>query len=138
MDNNQNQYVKPALFSYRGRRNRASFILVNLVIYILGALLSYAALYVSGLGMSDSMNPETTTALMGASLFFEVFFIVVLWLVGLLTWIQRLHDTGNSGLWVIAKAIPLANIVLLLYLVFCPGTPGRNIYGPNPLGVEEE
>ncbi|MBR5623547.1 DUF805 domain-containing protein [bacterium] len=35
--------------------------------------------------------------------------------------VRRLHDCGNSGLWVLLYLIPIANIILLIYLCVKPG-----------------
>lgn len=43
--------------------------------------------------------------------------------------IRRLHDFGKSGWWYLAILIPIANIVLLISLLFVPGTSGENKYG---------
>jgi len=43
--------------------------------------------------------------------------------------IQRLHDLNKTGwLWLLAL-VPLANLYLLVILIFFKGTPGRNNYG---------
>lgn len=43
--------------------------------------------------------------------------------------IQRLHDLNKTGwMWLLAL-VPLANIYLLVILIFFKGTPGRNNYG---------
>ncbi|MBR5902561.1 DUF805 domain-containing protein [bacterium] len=35
--------------------------------------------------------------------------------------VRRLHDCGNSGLWVLLYLVPIANIILLVYLCVKPG-----------------
>lgn len=60
--------------------------------------------------------------------------IVVVGYIGLLVFsvivmIQRLHDLNKTGwMWLLAL-VPLANIYLLIILIFFKGTPGRNNYG---------
>lgn len=39
--------------------------------------------------------------------------------------VRRIHDTGNSGLWIL---VPFA----LLVIGFMDSEPGANKYGPNP------
>lgn len=47
--------------------------------------------------------------------------------------IQRLHDLDKSGWFSLLALVPLANIYLIVLLVFFAGTPGRNTYGlPTP------
>ena len=45
--------------------------------------------------------------------------------------IRRLHDTDRSGWWVLLWIIPIANIVLLVFLCL-DGTPSENRFGANP------
>ncbi|MFZ6799675.1 DUF805 domain-containing protein [Undibacterium sp. Di24W] len=42
---------------------------------------------------------------------------------------RRLNDLDHSGWWSILIFIPLVNILIGLYLVFGPGTPGSNRFG---------
>jgi uncharacterized membrane protein YhaH (DUF805 family) len=47
--------------------------------------------------------------------------------------IQRLHDLNKSGWLSLLILVPLANIYLLVLLIFFKGTEGRNTYGlPTP------
>ena len=48
--------------------------------------------------------------------------------------IRRLHDTDRSGWWLLLVLIPLAGLVLLVFMVF-DSKPGENQYGPNPKGA---
>jgi uncharacterized membrane protein YhaH (DUF805 family) len=44
--------------------------------------------------------------------------------------VKRLHDCDHSGWLYLFALMPLANVVLALYLLFKPGTPWENKYGP--------
>lgn len=46
---------------------------------------------------------------------------------------RRLNDLNHSGWLSLLLLIPLVNVVLALYLLFWPGTKGRNDYGPRPV-----
>ncbi len=48
--------------------------------------------------------------------------------------IRRLHDTDRSGWWLLLGLIPLAGLVLLVFMVL-DSTSGENQYGPNPKGA---
>jgi uncharacterized membrane protein YhaH (DUF805 family) len=43
--------------------------------------------------------------------------------------IQRLHDLNKSGWMSLLMLVPLANIYLIVLVIFFKGTPGRNNYG---------
>ena len=46
--------------------------------------------------------------------------------------IHRLHDIGLSGWWLLLSFVPVANLGLALLLLFKPGDPETNHYGPSP------
>jgi uncharacterized membrane protein YhaH (DUF805 family) len=52
--------------------------------------------------------------------------------VSLIMAIRRLNDLDNSGWLSVLTLIPLINFFFGLYLLFAPGTTGRNKYGPMP------
>ncbi len=45
---------------------------------------------------------------------------------------RRLHDLGHSGWPTIGLLIPLVNLFVALWIVFTPGKPDANEYGPPP------
>jgi uncharacterized membrane protein YhaH (DUF805 family) len=49
--------------------------------------------------------------------------------------VRRLHDIDRTGWWVLIGATIIGHILLLVW--FCTkGTPGRNRFGPDPLGAK--
>jgi len=46
--------------------------------------------------------------------------------------IQRLHDLGLSGWWVLLHFVPLIGSFLPFVLMLAPGSSKRNLYGPPP------
>ena len=48
--------------------------------------------------------------------------------------IRRLHDTSKSGWWILLAFVPLAGLVILVFM-FLDSTPGTNAWGPNPKGI---
>jgi uncharacterized membrane protein YhaH (DUF805 family) len=49
--------------------------------------------------------------------------------------IRRLHDQDKSGWFYLLAFIPIANIVLLVFM-FLEGTRGPNRFGPDPKGAD--
>ena len=47
--------------------------------------------------------------------------------------VRRLHDQDKSGWFMLMGLVPIANIVLLVFM-FLEGTKGPNQYGPDPKG----
>lgn len=54
---------------------------------------------------------------------------------GIAVGVRRLHDTGRTGLWLLAGFIPVIGFILLLVFMVQDSEPGPNQYGPNPKGV---
>ena len=52
--------------------------------------------------------------------------------------VKTFHDFGRSGWYYLLAIIPVVNVVLTLFLLFTPGTPGENKYGINPRRNPEE
>jgi len=48
--------------------------------------------------------------------------------------VNRMHDLGRSGLWLLLVLVPLGWIVLLAWLGTAPGVYGVNAYGPPESG----
>lgn len=48
---------------------------------------------------------------------------------------RRLHDTGRSGWWILISLVPLVGWIVLLVFMVLDGTPGDNVFGPNPKGA---
>ena len=46
--------------------------------------------------------------------------------------IRRLHDTGNSGRWLLIGLIPVVGFIILLIKMVADSDAGTNIYGPSP------
>jgi uncharacterized membrane protein YhaH (DUF805 family) len=51
--------------------------------------------------------------------------------------VRRLHDRAMSGGWWLIALVPLVGPIVLLILMAFPGTPGDNIYGPDPLATAQ-
>jgi uncharacterized membrane protein YhaH (DUF805 family) len=43
--------------------------------------------------------------------------------------VRRLHDLDKSGFWMLLLLVPLANLGLIIYLLFFPGSAGDNRFG---------
>lgn len=46
--------------------------------------------------------------------------------------VRRLHDQDKTGWLMLLMIIPIANLVLLVFLLFLPGSIGENRFGPQP------
>lgn len=111
-------FRKYAMFSGRSRRSEYwYFVLFNILIsaglWIVGALFVAAAS-----GSRAGMFPFDVYALGSFT-------------PALAVGVRRLHDIGKSGWFVLLGFVPIANIVLIVWLAQ-DSDPGANAYGPNP------
>ena len=69
------------------------------------------------------------------SILFSILFVMFFFganIAYLIIGIRRLHDMDKSGWWMLFVFVPLANLALMVALLFTPGTKGDNNYGPDP------
>lgn len=108
------------LFSFKGRINRLKYALGIITL----SLINY--------GIGNSCNIFATNCE-----FFLFFIIPLLWINFALV-VKRLHDIGITGWASLLMLIPIANLMLGLFLLFQKGTKGTNKYGKDPLLDSEQ
>ena len=126
---------KEKLLSFEGRLNRKPYVLRGLAVCLISSVIVQI---VSGvLGLIVAKVAESSPDLGMALLLFLYAVIFVLYLpatvIGISLGIRRCHDNDWSGWLVLLHFVPLVNIVFGLLLLFKPGTPGPNRFGPDPL-----
>jgi len=107
------------LFSANGRVNRSQFWLRWVIPYFVVTLVVF--LIVSFI----ISNPTTASIILG------IYYLASLWPV-ICIYIKRAHDRGRSGAFILLFLIPIVSLWPLVELLFLPGTPGPNAYGPEP------
>ncbi len=115
-------------FSHSVRRNRKSFIIANLILFIIMACV---------IGTLIIFDVRLRAGFIIFFLYYIPFLIVQYFLAA-----QRLRDFGVTGwlalLWIPIAMLPspyhtVASLVFLLILCSVPGTEGDNRYGSDPL-----
>jgi uncharacterized membrane protein YhaH (DUF805 family) len=109
------------LFKFSGRRNRQSYILLQLV--------SLAVIFL-GLGILTAI----TVAAPAVGSVLWVLGIVGFIAVAVVNWAaasQRVRDFGQSGVWALVLLIPYVGFAFSLALWFIPSSEGENKYGPS-------
>lgn len=101
---------------FSGRIGRSEFTLGWIVFGILIPLLGYLL--------------NNVHELLGKFIVFVLLCVMVVFYVSII--VKRLHDAGKSGWWSLIHFIPLANVALLVYLVFARGDTKKNKYGNVP------
>lgn len=109
------------LFKFSGRRNRQSFILLQLA--------SIVAVFL-GIGVVTAI----TVAAPAVGTIFWFIGIVGFIAIAVANWAaasQRIRDFGQSGVWALVLLIPYVGPLCSIALWLIPSTEGDNKYGPN-------
>lgn len=135
-----------SLFSFSGRGGRGRFWLGVLI----SIVLSIAAMLIVGLLAGEMMsfvkpdgtvipateivnNPDAVPSMNPTWwLYYAVLAIPAMW-VYLATGVQRAHDRGKSGWWLLLTIVPLVGAIWwLVDLGILEGNKGPNKFGPDP------
>lgn len=103
-------------YGSKGRINRKTFLLVEIIAIALGSLGFLAAYQIDGF--------------IGTSIFWPLF--IVGFGINISALIRRLHDLGLSGFFVFIWWIPTVGQILWLALFILPGKGRVNGHGPEP------
>jgi uncharacterized membrane protein YhaH (DUF805 family) len=106
------------LLSANGRVSRSQFWLKWALPYFVVTIVLYFILF---------MIFEPMTAI----IIVYIYLLIMLW-PGIVIYIKRSHDRGRSGWFVLLFLVPIVSLWPLVELLFLPGTPGSNDYGPDP------
>jgi uncharacterized membrane protein YhaH (DUF805 family) len=116
------------LFTLSGRRNRKSYILFCLCVFVIYVVLSIV------IGMAGaSGDGAAVLATSGIGIILWLVIAIAAWPVGA----QRCRDFGWTGWAILITIIPFVGGLFAIALWFIPGTQGANRYGPDPLGGAE-
>lgn len=130
---------------FKGRSRRMEFwmfALLNTIVWLVLAMIQMGS--TSGfaeLAADEQSNPFAIYGLLFSGTFG---ILLALWALATIipsiaVTVRRLHDRDMSGWWYlgvfVGSLIPLINILVsigFLILMFLPGTPGPNRFGPDP------
>jgi uncharacterized membrane protein YhaH (DUF805 family) len=119
------------LFDFKSRATRREFVLVHVGYW--------APLFVLMIVHALVFGPVDVATLKGsaAALSMGLFALAgVLALVGLVPLfavaLRRLHDQGNSGVFLLLALVPVIGWLFMLIMMFYPGQSYDNDYGPDP------
>lgn len=122
-------FRKYADFTGRAQRSEYWYFALFLFLVELGILLALAI----SIGMLRQTSYGTAELVSQTLSAFYALFVMATLIPTLAAGVRRLHDTGQSGWWLLIAFIPLAGPILLLVRLVRPGDVGSNAYGPDPL-----
>jgi len=111
------------LFTFSGRRNRKSYFLYSLLVFVILTIVWIVG-YVATGDDDDSVGMPIVVA------------SIVSIAIGLSSWIvgaQRCRDFGWTGWSILLTLIPVVGWLFPFVMLFVPGNVGANRYGPDPL-----
>ena len=113
-------------FSFTGRRNRKSFILMSLAQF--AGLIAVGMLLIFAVALSSSSDALSYVVL-AAGLVMFVAIAVSGWAVAS----QRIRDFGYSGVWVLLCLVPFVGWLVFLAICLVPSSEGENKYGASEI-----
>ena len=158
-------FAKYVTFSGRARRSEhwyfflfITLVEIVLIIWSASTIMGPMMEYIAEGG--DPNDKEAITEIVNPYRFSPSTIVLLIFSVGTLlpiiaVQIRRMHDTGRSGWWsmtywggvllmyapfispMISYPVFLIGTIWFIYLACQDSTPGTNIYGPNPKGLEE-
>ncbi|WP_291390048.1 DUF805 domain-containing protein [Acinetobacter sp.] len=122
------QYAQETALNAAGRFGRFSYLAWNCLLAIVASII---------LGIFFAIFPNTfvnlETGNFGGGMIFIILIYVALMYFTFVFTIRRLHDRNHTGWLSLLMLVPLANVILMLYLIFAPGDDHSNSYGsPRP------
>ena len=122
------QYAQESALNAAGRFGPFSYLAWNCLHAIVASII---------LGIFIAIFPNTfvnlETGNFGGGMIFIILIYVALMYFTFVFTIRRLHDRNHTGWLSLLMLVPLANVILMLYLIFAPGDDRSNSYGsPRP------
>lgn len=112
--------ITNAYTTFEGRLNRLAFCVMGLKAFAVFFVICVIA------GFLFSFSETVGYVLLG-------FAMLAITICNISLSVRRLHDLNRSGWWAILLFVPWIDLVAALYVIFAPGTVGRNDYGEDPL-----
>lgn len=126
---------KEKLLSFEGRLNRKPYVLRGLAVCLISSVIVQIIAFIFGVIIAEIAESSPDLGMVLLIFLYAVIFVLYLpaTVIGASLGIRRCHDNDWSGWLVLLHFVPLVNIVFGLLLLFKPGTPGPNRFGPDPL-----
>lgn len=102
---------------FKGRINRSTYLLGELLVIIPSLLIQY---------IRNDQSDNVLLQLVAMCIFLPTIIFAISLTV------RRLHDCNQHGIWFLLTFIPIGNLGLVLFTLFKRGDKGPNRFGPAP------
>ena len=130
LNHGQGELYTPSIISFNGRIGRLRYLAyamgINIVLMVAMVVIMGTSMGTSAL-MSGSPEGMSMIAIVTTSLLYIAIFVISVMFAK-----RRLNDLNRSGWWCLLFIVPIANMLLAIYMRFFPGTDGDNNWGPAP------
>ena len=126
---------KEKLLSFEGRLNRKPYFLRLLAVCVINSIILEIVMFILALIVAVISESSSELGMVLTVLSYVITFVLCLpvMVIGSSLVIRRCHDNDWSGWLYLLCGVPLVNIIFGTVLLFKPGTPGPNRFGPDPL-----
>ena len=123
----EEQSLKTKLFTFHGRLSRRHYIYLTILTWVLAGAISY---------LLHTASATLGTMTGGICLIVAVILAIPTTIISLSIAVRRWHDLNKSWQYVLINVCcafaGVFSLFLYAYLFIAKGTPGKNLYGPNP------
>lgn len=114
------------VLSPRGRFGRLSYLAWGTLMALISWMITTAVIGTSAMIATVDENPMAIYWQNPMVLITTIASMIV----GIIFAVRRFHDINLSGWWSVTVLIPLVNLISTLVLIFAPGKPHANNFGP--------
>ncbi|GBU09049.1 hypothetical protein AwWohl_01870 [Gammaproteobacteria bacterium] len=120
-----------SFFSWNGRIGRVRYLAWSFGLFLLCMLVPLPFVVFNAIFFnlastnSPSLSAAPTIAVFIVQAIALICFIVIFS-------VKRLHDLNRSGWWILLVFVPIANLLLIIYMFFFSGSGDHNDYGSPP------
>ena len=125
LDSGNDELYSPSIFSFNGRIGRLRYLA-----YGVGSMFLLMLMMIPLGAAGAVMGGEAGMSVVGMIAMAVIYAAMLV--LSVMFGKRRLNDLNRSGWWFLLSIVPIANLLLSIYLAFFPGAEGDNNFGPAP------
>jgi uncharacterized membrane protein YhaH (DUF805 family) len=126
LETEQAEAYQPKIFTFEGRIGRLRYLA-----YGIGMTLILMVVFMPLMGGSMAFSGPGGMSIIVMILMGIFYLAAIILSFGFAK--RRLNDLNRAGWWMLLFFVPIANILITIYLIFFPGSNEANHYGPPPV-----